>query len=297
MAEEELRQQLKQLQSDKDSLLKQLDNAKLQHGSGTKQDDPVSPQVNRVAVKLPPFWADKPAVWFAQAEAQFKIAGITSDDTRFNYIVGNLDQRLAGEIEDIMTKPPDQNKYEKIKEELIRRLSISEEQKVRQLISDEELGSRKPSQFLRHLRSLAGAALSDDNILRQLWLRRLPQQVQAILAAQADLSLDKISELADKIIELSPGLGNVHATSAATSAATSVLDKLLQRVDDLGKQVAALSSGPQRSHRSRSRSASADSKQSRATTPDTSAKNCWYHKRFGTKASKCISPCNWSSEN
>lgn len=49
-----------------------------------------------VSVKMPPFWTDKPAVWFAQVKAQFAIAGITSDTTMFNYVISQLDQRLAG---------------------------------------------------------------------------------------------------------------------------------------------------------------------------------------------------------
>lgn len=32
-----------------------------------------SAQVNRVSVKLPPFWKDKPSLWFVQAEAQFSL--------------------------------------------------------------------------------------------------------------------------------------------------------------------------------------------------------------------------------
>ncbi|XP_075991234.1 uncharacterized protein LOC142986597 [Anticarsia gemmatalis] len=127
----------------------------------------------KVSVRLPPFWPDKPAVWFAQVEAQFEIAGIVADRTKYNYVVGQIDHKLA------------------------------EAQKVRKLLSDEELGDRKPTQFLRHLRSLARDSLSDQGILRQLWLQRLPQSIQAILASQPELTLDKLAELADKIVELS----------------------------------------------------------------------------------------------
>jgi hypothetical protein len=58
-----------------------------------------------VAVRLPPFWAERPAVWFAQAEAQFTLAGISSEQTKFCYVISQLDQRYAAEVEDIISQP------------------------------------------------------------------------------------------------------------------------------------------------------------------------------------------------
>ncbi|CAH2097733.1 unnamed protein product [Euphydryas editha] len=118
-------------------------------------------------------------------------------------ILSPLSVRYPQGVEDIVTQPPLKNKYLTLKAELIRRLSSSEEQRFRQLIDEKELGDWRPSQFLRHLRSLAEVTLSDENILRQLWMRRLPQHLQAILAAQAELSLEKVAEVADKILEVS----------------------------------------------------------------------------------------------
>jgi hypothetical protein len=37
-------------------------------------------KVSRVAVQLPPFWAERPAVWFA--EAQFFLAAVSSEKTK-----------------------------------------------------------------------------------------------------------------------------------------------------------------------------------------------------------------------
>lgn len=257
-----------------------------QHEQASPQSKPeIAAAMCKVAVKLPPFWSDRVAVWFAQAEAQFLLAGINTDVTKYSYVLSQIDHKVAGEIEDIVINPPAEEKYQTLKETLIKRFSISEEQRVRRLLGDEELGDRKPSQFLRHLRSIAGNTLSDDNILRQLWVRRLPQHVQGILAAQADLSLDRIADIADKIVEAQPSQANVFAATG-----TPTLNSLLERIDELGNQIAAL-----RADRSRSQNRSRQS--SRNSTPDRTEKNCWYHRKYGTSARKCISPCNWLAEN
>ncbi|XP_028158714.1 uncharacterized protein LOC114351635 [Ostrinia furnacalis] len=222
MSDTELKTQLEELIA-KNALLESQLKAQLEPKSGISSE-----QVCRVSVKLPPFWTDRPAIWFAQAEAQFHLAGITADSTKFCHVIATIDQRVIGEIEDIVMNPPEENKYGKLKEELIRRLSTSEEQRVRRLLSEEELGDRKPSTFLRHLRSLAGSTLKDDNLLRQLWLRRLPNQVQAILAAQADLTLDKLADLADRITEVAPGPANLFAINSPPPLLASLAESTRQ---------------------------------------------------------------------
>jgi hypothetical protein len=41
-------------------------------------------EIFRVAVRLPPFWAERPVVWFSQPEVQFSLAGISSERTKFH---------------------------------------------------------------------------------------------------------------------------------------------------------------------------------------------------------------------
>jgi hypothetical protein len=63
-------------------------------------------EVAKVAVRLPPFWPERTDIWFSQADAQFSLAGITSEITKFHYIVSQLDQRYAEEVDDLITSPP-----------------------------------------------------------------------------------------------------------------------------------------------------------------------------------------------
>ncbi|GBP33839.1 hypothetical protein EVAR_20950_1 [Eumeta japonica] len=88
----------------------------------------------RVGLRVPPFDPDDPTLWFAQIE--------------------------------------ETGKYDKLKTELVKWLSVSQERKIKQLLMHEELGDRKPSQFLRHLKSLAGPTVLED-FLRTIWSSRL----------------------------------------------------------------------------------------------------------------------------
>ena len=72
-----------------------------------------------VAVKLPPFWTEDPSTWFAQAEAQFHLRGVSSDETKLYYVVAALDQTTARRLLDIIRTPPQQNKYQSIKNRLV----------------------------------------------------------------------------------------------------------------------------------------------------------------------------------
>ncbi|XP_050521760.1 uncharacterized protein LOC126908202 [Daktulosphaira vitifoliae] len=276
MNAEELRNQLEELRQE---------NARL--AALQAQQYPTA-SVNRVAVKLPPFWSERPSLWFSQVDSQFAISGITSEETKFNYVVAQLDTRYAAEVEDIITNPPPTERYKHLRAKLVERLSISEEQRVRQLINEEELGDRKPSQFLRHLRSLAGTTTLQDNILRQLWLRRLPSHAQAILTAQSELPLDKVAELADKIVEVQPAPSQfVHAV--ATTNNKKELD-VLAAIEALTKQVSELCA--KRPQRSRSRS------RNRSNVELTNGKGwCWYHSTYGEKAAKCKAPCKYQENS
>ena len=42
-------------------------------------------------LKLPTFWTTCPLAWFAQTEAQFSLRNISSDDTKYYYVVAALD--------------------------------------------------------------------------------------------------------------------------------------------------------------------------------------------------------------
>lgn len=281
--------------------------------------------VSRLAVRLPMFWPHNPALWFTQVEASFQYAGITADSTKFALVVSQLEHRYAAEIEDVITAPPATNAYEKLKSELIRRVSASQEERIRQVLTQEDIGDRKPSQYLRHLRSKVDVGTVPDNLLRTLWSSRLPPQVKAIIASQTDMSLDAVADLADKIADAlipAPMSASVATCSSVTGTPINLVppanfyaptgvpaatchgitgtmvtradyDSLAAKVESLTKRIDELLS-----RRDSSRDRNRNRRRSRSRSSATSTQSgqeqhtvCWYHRRFGEQAHKCTSPC------
>lgn len=96
--------------------------------------------------------------------------------------------------------PPSENRYVIIKQELVKRLSASQEEKTRQLLERVEIGDRKPSQFLRHLQSLANSSIP-ETLLKTLWMSRLPKSIQVALAIVKDCKLVDLVAHADNIAD------------------------------------------------------------------------------------------------
>jgi hypothetical protein len=254
------------------------------------QEAPDSSQgglIHRAAVRLPPFCPDRPGLWFAQAEAQFNLASVTSEKTKFNYVISQLEYRHAADVEDIIITPPADEPYTTLKAELVRRLSSSRDQRVRQLLTHEEMGDRKPSLFLRHLKSLAPDV--PDDFLRSIWSSRLPPHIQTILAGQAKDNLEYASQLADRIAEVAP------LPITASIAQTPESASLLQKVEELSRQVAALSSGRTR-HRSHSRDRRKENDSPSPANGPADRSHCWYHRRFGDEAKRCTPPCSYKRQ-
>lgn len=270
----------------------------------SEKGDGAAGETFRVGVRIPPFYPEKPGLWFAQMEAQFMLSGIKSDETKFYYVTGNLDSQYAAEVEDIIANPPPTEKYERLKSELIKRLSASREKKIRQLLMHEELGDRKPSQFYRHLLNLAGPGVPEE-FLRSIWTSGLPSSTQAIIASQSKTDLSELAELADRIHDV---VGNQVASTSAVAAAAPSSAGMGAEIAALTKQVQMLSSQVERLSRSRVRSGNRMRQRSSSTRSGSSSSvrsessyrrfpNCWYHYKFGDRARVCVKPCDFKAGN
>ena len=269
------------------------------------------PNTERKNIKLPPFNAEKPRLWFSQVDTIFSLNNIHTDSLKYSLVSSQLEARIANDVEDILTSPPAENKYDKLKSELISRLSRSEDYRVRQLLSEAELGDSLPSQFLRRLKSLAGATKVDDSFMRSLWLQRLPRQAQLVLQSHsASTPLDELANIADRLLELVPAQNvfstahnmfptaqnifsspqNVCAAAAPSAPPLSSLEKMLSSLSERLEKLETAVKNNSYSNRGRSRSRS-------RSQNNRSDGICYYHHKFGAEARSCRSPCKFGKKS
>lgn len=250
--------------------------------------------VDRISVKVPPFWAEDPVLWFAQIERQFAGARITQDASKFDIVTGALERRFATAVRELILSPPAVGKYDELKRQLIHRFSPSLDARLQQLFQHEEMGDRSPSQFLEDMRTLGGPDVS-DNTLRVLWLGRMPQRMSYVLAASPPGNLQALAVIADRI----------HERAVPTSRIASVDDpankpSCQEQIEELVQQVAALSAD-RSAQTTRTRAANQQQTTSSATrdadqgTPG--EEMCWFHRTFGERAKQCRKPCSFRSKN
>ena len=209
-----------------------------------------------VSLKLPTFWTSQPEVWFAQAEAQFNLRGITTDDTKYFYVLAALDQQTATRLLDLISQPPADNKYRTLKDRLISTFGLSKYERASRLLHFRPLGDSKPSALMDEMLALLG-----DHppclLFEQLFLERLPEDIRIQLV---DSKMDDHRQLAKR----ADALWSSRNMESNTNA--------VQRRPPARQQQT----------------------KSKAPVPSTDNRLCYYHRTFGEAARQCRQPCTWS---
>ncbi|KAF9413074.1 hypothetical protein HW555_008594 [Spodoptera exigua] len=246
--------------------------------------------VEMISVKsrIPPFWRDKPRLWFAQFETMVSNQKL-SEEGKFGLAVAQLDKVDVEQISDIILSSARTGRFEALKTRLLSVYEESENKQLQKLLNEVELGDQRPSQLLRRMRDLARDKMPDET-LRMLWMSHLPSSTRAVLAVSEESKLDSLAAMADKMGEQTKEANSVcscsHTSAATQSSTPSPDDRIINMIEALTKEVAALKMdrsrnyyrGPRRDrYRSRSRS--------KSTSRDSSI--CYFHRKFGKEAYRC----------
>ena len=236
---------------------------KLTTGSAPTVSQTSTSSTAAVALKLPPFWRDEPTIWFEQIEASFTTKGITTDQTKRDYVVAALDNETAREVKQAITKPPATGKYDSLKSALINAFDRSQEQKDAELLSLTDIGDRRPSAHLRHLRNLNSDGTS---LLRAVFLSHLPTDIRTVVQAQGVKDLDQLAEAADRAID-------ARDSRPATTAAVHT-----------------------RWHKGKNNNSRRDRDNTQGRDRPQEHFLCHFHKRFGKQARRCAPGCLMNTE-
>ena len=96
-------------------------------------------------MKIPPFWSNDSALWFLQVEAQFTLKNITSQLSKFHYIVSSLEPHVALHVRTLILNPPAADPYDALKTAFFQSFT-PDQSRLQQLFSTDSLGDMKPTE-------------------------------------------------------------------------------------------------------------------------------------------------------
>lgn len=285
------------------------------------------------AIKVPGFWDKTPQAWFIMIENIFRLKGVKSDTSKYQHVLASLPQHCVLSVLDIIKDQT--NGYDDLKAALINRNSMSEEQRLNTLLSESNavMGERRPSEFYRHLELLADSGTGVNNeLLLKLWMRRLPSTLNVALVASNQSDSTALIAMADKIWDalnketissihtssvpqtsrLSNAIAPVQPSTSRTpdnqtvesiAALCAGISEMCTQVQSLRREISELKENQanpsyQGRQRSRQRNFSRHRSQNRSFSRGKSSESgvCWYHRRWGAKASRCTTPCQYNDD-
>ena len=212
--------------------------------------------LDTIAIKLPTFWTTSPRTWFAQAEAQFAIRNITSQETMYYHLVASLDTATANRALSILTSPPVVEQYNTLKTFLLSAFSLTDEERAMAILNMTNIGDKKPSELMDEMLALLGDH-KPCFLFKHIFLSQLPDTVRIPLASSTTQDYRTLAQEADRLLIAT-------TTNQTINAASS-------------QQV---------------RNNWSDQRKNR----DQNKRFCSYHARFGRFARKCAQPCEYSTQ-
>ncbi|XP_077496505.1 uncharacterized protein LOC144107388 [Amblyomma americanum] len=110
--------------------------------------------------------------------------------------------------------------YQHLKTKMLGRLMLSDRARLQQLLAAEDPDDRRPTYLLRRIRQLLGEhdVPSHTSFLRELFLNHLPKPIRLVLPPAGDVTLDRLTELADRVHEVaSPSVSGDPLASSQPS--------------------------------------------------------------------------------
>lgn len=153
---------------------------------------------NAAIIHMPSFMETAATGWFAIIEAQFKLRSITTSSTKFYHVLSSLPPELVARLPaPILTEA----KYEELKEAVINIHEKTKPELFARLINDTKMSGR-PSYYLQELNATATKVGVGEDLVRHRFINALPSTISPVIAAQKDLTLQQLGNLADELMPI-----------------------------------------------------------------------------------------------
>lgn len=268
----------------------------VQNGININNPNVAERQIDALTSKIsvPTLCKDQIETWFIQLECWFSLYKISADKVKFNTVVAAMDTKTLTQVFSAVQSPPEENKYNNLKNQIIAAYSDSAQQRFQKLLSGIQLGDKRPSHLLNEFKKVGGDMPSE--LLKNLWISRLPTQAKTILSASS-ATIEELARIADAVVD-SITFSTASISEVNLASPNNVAEQHSEDFPSLQRQIMELQKKFEFLSKNRSRSNPRDTKNSRKRdkTPSKKSEICWYHQKFGNSAHKCIKPCNFSSE-
>lgn len=245
--------------------------------STASMTDPAPP--HPVSIHPPQWNAENVRGWFASIESQFVIKNVTDGVLKFHHLVAHLPVDVARLESSLAYRDSVLSvDYTRLKSALITRFAADQSKLLNELLDDDSLGDSIPSDVYQRMVLLSQSCTEplSTSVLFNRWVRKLPQRIaDAMLALESPFNPVKHLPIADRLFYSS-----------------RQQEQQINAVDN--KQPARPRAKPieQRQPSSVPRAASRAST-NRNTGSSNDSDLCFYHQRFGNRARKCITPCQY----
>ena len=146
------------------------------------------------------------------------------------------------------------------------------------------MGDWTPSQLLRFMKSLLGRRHMDESIMRQLWVKKLPQSMTHILMVFSE------EKTPSQLVELAERIADTYHQKPTVSKVSTVNHKEDEAVSHLWERCSMDIKGQSWPDFHKS----AQSKNSSKNRPPPGKYLCYYHFMFRENLCKCVKPFSFS---
>lgn len=234
---------------------------------GETKDDIVS--INATSVRLPTFSPNQPLTWFRRAERHFNLKKITSSTTKADYVIEVLPESVFQQISPWLDTQPAEIKFEDLKSTLLTKFCPTPAVRAHRILDlpHQSQQDRTPLSVWHEINMLQQLPDIDSDtnlpkkldLIKEIWLMCLPRDVRSALFNTDNREINDLVTEAEQ---------RYNATKAATSSQPKYVTAIGLKADQTPSDSTSISSFI-----------------------------CFYHKRFGNNARKCLEGCQYQSKN